>query len=235
MPLRGIVFDFDGVIADTEPSHLAAFQEVLAGAGLTLSSGDYYDRYMGYDDAGTLRALGRDQGRPLDDGEVRRLAAAKARRFEARVRGGGVLFPGAAACIERLAAVAPLAIASGALHAEIDAILTAASLRHRFAAIVGADDVPRSKPAPDTYQRAVELLGAATAGADPSGFAAIEDTPWGIAAAHAAGLPCVAVTHSLPAAALAAADAVLGSLDELQPALFQRLCNPLDAAGRTAR
>ena len=231
MPLRGIVFDFDGVIADTEPSHLAAFQDVLAGSGLKLSAGDYYDRYLGYDDAGALRAIGRDQGRPFDDGEVSRLVAAKARRFDARVRDGNVLFPGAAACIERLAAVAPLGIASGALHAEIETILTAAKLRDRFEVIVAADDVLRSKPAPDTYQRAVELLGAAGTGAGPSTCVAIEDSVWGITAAHDAGLPCVALTHSYPAAALAAADAVVGSLDELQPALLRRLCGRLDAAG----
>lgn len=228
MPLRAIVFDFDGVIADTEPLHLAAFQDALAGSGLTLGADDYYRRYLGYDDAGALRAIGRDQGRPLGDSAVRRLAAAKARRFEARVRGGNVLFPGAAACIERLSAAAPLGIASGALHAEIDSILRAARLRQRFEAIVAADDVSRSKPAPDTYQRAVELLGA---GAAPAACAAIEDSAWGIEAAHAAGLPCVAVTHSFPADALAAADVVLGGLDELQPALLQQLCGRLDAAG----
>jgi beta-phosphoglucomutase len=233
MSLLGVIFDFDGVIADTEPSHLAAFQDVLAGTGLTLSAGDYYDRYMGYDDVGTLRALGRDQGRPLDDGEIRRLVAAKAGRFEARVHDGNVLFPGAVACIERLAAVAPLSIASGALHAEIDAILTAAGVRDRFHAIVGADDVPRSKPAPDTYQRAVELLGAAGVDAEPSTCVAIEDTVWGIEAAHAAGLPCVALTHSYPAAALAAADAVLDGLDALQPALLERLSDRPAGGRRT--
>ncbi len=231
MPLRGIVFDFDGVIADTEPAHLAAFQDVLADTGLTLSAGDYYDRYLGYDDAGALRAIGRDQGRPLDAGEVRRLAAAKARRFEVRVSDGNVLFPGAAACIERLAGVAPLGIASGALHAEIESILTGAGLRERFDVIVAADDVIRSKPAPDTYQRAVELLGAAGTGATPSTCVALEDSVWGIEAAHAAGLPCVAVTHSYPAEALASADVVLSGLHELQPALLQRLCDRLDATG----
>ena len=224
MPLRGIVFDFDGVIADTEPSHLAAFQDVLADTGLTLSAGDYYDRYLGYDDAGALQAIGHDQGRPLDAGDVRRLAAAKARRFEALVRDGNVLFPGAAACIKRLASVAPLGIASGALHAEIESILTAANLRDRFSVIVAADDVTRSKPAPDTYQRAVELLGAGATGAAASTCVAIEDSVWGIEAAHAAGLPCVALTHSYPAAVLASADAVLSGLDELQPGLLLRLC-----------
>ena len=226
MPLRGIVFDFDGVIADTEPAHLAAFQDVLADTGLTLSAGDYYDRYLGYDDAGALRAISHDQGRPLDDDEIRRLVAAKARRFEARVGDGNVLFPGAAASIQRLAGEAPLGIASGALHAEIESILTGAGLRERFDVIVGADDVIRSKPAPETYERAVELLGAA-----PSACVAIEDSVWGIEAAHAAGLPCVAVTHSYPAAALASADLVLGGLDELQPALLRRLCGRLDATG----
>ena len=226
MPLRGIVFDFDGVIADTEPAHLAAFQDVLAGTGLSLGRGEYYERYLGYDDDGALRAIGRDQGQPLDDGEVRRLAAAKARRFEARVRGGDVLFPGAAACIRRLAGAAALGIASGALHAEIESILTGAGLRERFDVIVAADDVSRSKPAPDTYQRAVELLGAA-----PSDCVAIEDSAWGIEAAHAAGLPCVALTHSFPAAALAAADRVVDGLDALQPALMQQLCGQLDAPG----
>ncbi len=226
MPLRGIVFDFDGVIADTEPAHLAAFQDVLADTGLSLSTGDYYDRYLGYDDAGALRAIAHDQGRPLDVGDIRRLVAAKARRFEARVRDGNVLFPGAAACIERLAAVAPLGIASGALHAEIESILSGANLRDRFAVIVAADDVSRSKPAPDTYQRAVELLGVA-----PSASVAIEDSVWGIEAAHAAGLPCVAVTHSYAAGVLASADVVLGDLAELQPALLQRLCGGVDASG----
>ena len=231
MPLRGIVFDFDGVIADTEPAHLAAFQDVLGDIGLTLGAGDYYERYLGYDDAGALRAIGRDQGQPLDDGAIRRLAAAKARRFEARVRAGNVLFPGAAACIERLASVAPLGIASGALHAEIESILIGANLRERFDVIVAADDVTRSKPAPDTYERAVELLGAAGTGATPSTCVAIEDSVWGVKAAHAAGLPCVAVTHSYPAVALASADVVLSGLDELQPALLERLCGRLDAEG----
>ena len=231
MPLRGIVFDFDGVIADTEPLHLAAFQDVLGDIGLTLGASDYYERYLGYDDAGALRAICRDQGRPFDDGAVRPLAAAKARRFEARVRGGDVLLPGAAACIERLAAVAPLGIASGALHVEIESILIGANLRKRFDVIVAADDVARSKPAPDTYARAVELLAAAGTGATPSTCVAIEDSVWGVDAAHAAGLPCVAVTHTCPAATLASADLVLGGLDELQPALLQRLCGRLDAAG----
>ena len=224
MPLQAIVFDFDGVIADTEGSHLAAFQDVLAGRGVTLTASAYYERYLGYDDAGALRAIGNDQQQPLDDDTVRELVAAKARRFAARIRAGGMLFPAAAACVERLAAVAPLAIASGALHAEIDAILRAAGLREQFQVIVAADDVSRSKPAPDSYSRAVELLAAGRSGIAPSTCVAIEDSVWGIESAHAAGLACVALTHSFPAEQLASADLVLPGLDALQPDLLAGLC-----------
>ncbi len=147
-PLRGVVFDFDGVIADTEPLHLGAYQDVLADTSMTLETQDYYDRYLGYDDVGVFTALSRDQRVPLDDETLKRLIDAKGQRFDARVRGSSVLFPGAASCVSRLAEVLPLAIASGALHHEIEAILTSADLRRHFRAIVAADDVARSKPAP---------------------------------------------------------------------------------------
>ena len=224
MPLQGIVFDFDGVIADTERVHLAAFQDVLAKRGMTLGESEYYQRYLGYDDAGALRAIGNDRRQPFADDTVHELVSAKAERFAARTGAGAALFPGAAACIERLGAVAPLAIASGALHAEIDAILRAAGLRERFEAIVAADDVDRSKPAPDSYRRAVELLAAGHIGVTPATCVAIEDSAWGIEAAHAAGLACVGVTHSFPAPQLAAADLVLPGLDALQPDVLARLC-----------
>ncbi len=222
-PLRGVVFDFDGVLADTEPLHLAAYQAVLAGTALTLDTDAYYSRYLGYDDVGVFTALGRDQGRPLGDDEIRGLIAAKGRHFDERVRGGGVLFPDAAACIRRLAAELPLAIASGALHHEIEAILSGANLRRHFRAIVAADDVERSKPAPDTYVRAVELLHGGGPGLEPAAYLAVEDSAWGIAAARAAGLPCAAITTSYPADVLAAADPVLGSLGELQAVVLQKL------------
>ncbi len=232
-PLQGVVFDFDGVLADTEPLHLGACQAVLAGTGLTLDTDAYYDRYLGYDDVGVFTALGRDQGVALTDDGVRELVAAKGRFFEERVRGGGVLFPDAAACIRRLAAALPLGIASGALHHEIEVILAGANVRQHFRAIVAADDVERSKPAPDAYLRAVELLHGGAPGLEPAAYLAVEDSVWGIAAAQAAGLPCAAITNSYPADVLAAADLVLGSLGELEAVVLQRLGRtpPADAGG----
>ena len=223
MPLLGVVFDFDGVIADTEPLHLRAYQDVLADISLTLDTEAYYARYLGYDDVGVFTAVGRDQGAPIEGDSLQRLVNLKSGRFEALVGDADVLFPGAAACIERLAATVPLAIASGALHVEIDAILSSSHLNHHFKAIVAADDVAQSKPAPDSYLLAVERLGGDRARVSPVSFVAIEDSRWGIEAAHAAGLACVAVTHSYPADALTTADLVVAELAEVQPALLKRL------------
>jgi beta-phosphoglucomutase len=62
MALRAIVFDFDGVIADSEPLHFQAFHEILAEAGIPLGEGDYYARYLGFSDAGVFEAVGQDHG-----------------------------------------------------------------------------------------------------------------------------------------------------------------------------
>ena len=65
-PLQAIVFDFDGVIANSEPLHLLAFQQTLAEDGMELSASDYYTRYLGYDDVGMFEALGRDRGMSME-------------------------------------------------------------------------------------------------------------------------------------------------------------------------
>ncbi|MXZ70602.1 MAG: HAD family phosphatase [Acidobacteria bacterium] len=215
--LLGVILDFDGVIADTEPIHLRAFQDALAGGPMTLADEEYWERYLGLDDAGLFVALARDRNVPLEPEAAARLATAKADCFAARVAATDVVYPAARRCIEQLAADGTaLAVASGALHHEIEAILTRAGLLQHFVAIVAADDVPASKPAPDTYVRAVELLcNALGRPVSPAGFVAVEDSRWGIDSANAAGLPCAGVTTSYTADELTGAAAVVESLDEL--------------------
>ncbi|MCY4507541.1 MAG: HAD family phosphatase, partial [Acidobacteria bacterium] len=156
--LAGVIFDFDGVLADSEPLHLRAYQDVLAERGMTLGAADYYDRYLGFDDDGVFRTVCRDQGLVLDDETLAGLIRVKGERFEALAGQGEALFPGAADCIRRVAAEAPIAIASGALAPEIETVLAAADLRRHFRAVVASGDTPTSKPAPDPYLRALELL-----------------------------------------------------------------------------
>jgi beta-phosphoglucomutase-like phosphatase (HAD superfamily) len=217
--LHAIVFDFDGVLADSEPLHFEVFRQVLDEVGITLTPEDYYSKYLGYDDLGAFQAVLRDQGRPHDEASVAGLVAAKADRFPRLVDGRDVLFPGAAEAVRRFAAEVPLAIASGALPHEIELILNGAKLRDAFQVVVGAGDTPRSKPAPDPYARAVELLqerGLVPAGADAaSQCVAIEDSHWGIQSAKAAGLSCIAVTTSYDAGELGAADLVVPAVHTL--------------------
>ena len=224
MPLLGVVFDFDGVIADTEGLHLRAYQETLSEKGISLSKSEYFEHYLGYDDVGVVTAVGRDQGVVLEESEIARLIEAKGRRFEWLVGTDQLLFPGSAECIQRLASQTRLAIASGALHNEIERILTAASLRQYFEVIVAADDVERPKPAPDGYLRAVSHLAQDHTAAAPNDYVAIEDSQWGLVAARAAGLKTIGITTTYPGSSLTDADVVVDSLDEVDRQLLSALC-----------
>jgi beta-phosphoglucomutase len=222
-----IVFDFDGVIADSEPLHLRAFQETLREvAGIELSPDEYYRRYLGYDDEGAVRAVLTDRG--MADGEARVAAIVedKAKRLPELLSSPDVLMPGAAACITRLAASRPLAIASGARREEIELVLVARGLAGPFDVIVAAGETPRSKPHPDPYARAVSLLaeqGRIPPGTSPSRCVAIEDSHWGIASARQAGLRCVGITSSYARHELVTADRVIASLDELTIEFLEEL------------
>ena len=214
--LRAIVFDFDGVIADTEPLHFLGFRDVLADEQVALSETEYYARYLGYDDVGALRAIGSDHGRTWTIDHVADLAIRKAARVEALERDMSVLFPGAEAAIHRAAQAVPLAIASGALGAEIRRVLDRADLTRYFAAIVAAEDTPASKPAPDAYRRAVARLADALGGALRAvDCVAIEDSRWGLESARTAGLRTVAIATSYDASELGDADLVLPDIAAL--------------------
>ena len=219
--IRAVVFDFDGVLANSEPLHFRAFRDVLADEGLTLTEHAYYSRYLGYDDVGAFRAIAADQHRRLDDAEVATWVSRKAERLEVMERGASVLFPGAREAIARMAKSGPIAIASGALREEIIRVLEREQLTAVFSVVVAAGDTPASKPDPAPYTRAVELLGRLENDSlRPNECVAIEDSHWGLVSAKSAGLRTIAVTHSYPANDLHEADLVIDHLDELTPQLL---------------
>ena len=214
--LQAVFFDFDGVIADSEPLHLRAYQAVLQTDGIELNKSDYYARYLGYDDVGLFEALAGDRGLALTAGKIDEWVVAKSRIVEEMLSSGSVLFPGSAACVKALAERVPLAVASGALQPEIEIVLEHAGLRTYFGAIASASDGVRGKPAPDLYLLAMaKLRDRLRQTFDPAACIAIEDSQWGLEAARRAGLRCVAVTHTYAAADLAMADLVVGTLSEL--------------------
>src|SRR3954463_8379475 len=93
--ISAIVFDFDGVLADSEMLHLRVYNELLAPSGVRLSKAEYCEKYLGFDDEGVFEQLAQDQQIMLGDEEIEVLISEKARRFEALVAAGGVLYPGA--------------------------------------------------------------------------------------------------------------------------------------------
>jgi beta-phosphoglucomutase len=225
--IRAVVFDFDGVIADTEPLHFRALRDVLAQQAVALTEADYYGKYLGYDDVGVFGAIAADRGVQWDAGHVAGLVARKAARLEALEDAASVLFPGAAAAIRRMAEECPLGIASGALRAEIMHVLNREDLAGFFPVVVAAEDTPTSKPAPEPYLRAVERMAAATGVAlAPSDCVAIEDSRWGLESARSAGLRTVGITHTYPADTLTcAAEAVIFHLDQLTWELLGKFDN----------
>ena len=224
--LRAIVFDFDGVIANSEPLHFQAFRDVLSSYGLAFNERDYYTRYLGFDDVGVFQAVGAERGANWTPARIGELVADKAVRLEALEHGTSILFPGAVDAIRRAAATVPIAIASGARGDEIRRVLNRENLASYFTAIVAAEDTPVSKPAPDPYLRALALLvpavGANLRGAE---CVAIEDSVWGLASARSAGLKTVGVTHTYEASALTIADLVIGSLDALDIEQLVKVCS----------
>lgn len=222
--IRAVVFDFDGVLANSEPLHFRAFRDVLSDRGFPLTEADYYARYLGFDDVGAFGAISADAGRPLTETAIAALVDEKAARMEALERDASVLFPGARDVIQRMASRGLIAIASGALRQEILRVLDREALRSFFPVVIAAEDTLASKPDPAPYLRAVETLGLyAGERITAAECVALEDSTWGLQSAAAAGLRTIGITHSYPADELTDAQLVISHLDQLTDQLLTRL------------
>jgi beta-phosphoglucomutase-like phosphatase (HAD superfamily) len=218
--MTATLFDFDGVLVDSEPVHLAAFNDVLAPYFIVIGQREYDEKYLSLDDAGVFRAVLSRGGRTLREEEVRSLVSAKNPRFMVRFEESFRVFAGARELVERRATAGPIAIVSGALENEIVFALTKMGVRDLFKVIVSADRAPTSKPDPGPFLMALaELQRAGHTGR----AVAIEDSPGGVTAAKRAGLRCIAVTHSSSPESLAAAgaDAAVADLASVTDALLE--------------
>jgi len=214
--LKAIIFDCDGVIADTEPIHKISFARVLAEEGITLVGEDYHEHYLALDDrACFIRAFG-EKWISLAQERLRELIRRRVDYSEQGMKAGLRLFPGVADLVRAAADRYPLAIASGALRTEIEHVLRHGGLRDHFQVIVSAEDVLRSKPDPDPFIKALELLVALNGDRiQAQECIVIEDSIRGIRAARQAGMRCLAVSNSYPKDQLLEADLVVDNLSEL--------------------
>ncbi len=226
--LQAVIFDCDGVLVDTEPLHYRAFQEVLGPLGLGHDYECYRERYIGFDDRDAFLYAFKEAGRQLGHDSLQRLVEAKAAALSELIARGAPGFPGVVELVKELREEGvALAVASGALRREVDAFLSSLGLGESFLAIVTADDVRKSKPDPETYLLAIELLRTHCGQEpfEPRNCVAIEDTPSGIHSAKTAGLAVIAVTNSFPEDRLTGADKVIGSLSDLS---FQAMVDLLE-------
>jgi len=209
--ISAVLFDFDGVIVDSERLHWAAFNKVLEPLGKMISWADYIETYIGFDDRDAFKTVfslrpGSEQA-PLGKDEMDGLIVKKAAAFqELLAKGGAAALPGAVELIKHLSGRIPIAICSGALREDIVPLIGKLGVADAFDTIVTAEDTPRSKPDPAPYRLTAERLGI-------SNGLVIEDTPAGIASAQGAGLKVLAITNSYPAEFLAAADAIVNTLE----------------------
>jgi len=224
--LRAVIFDFNGIIVDDEPIHFKLFQRVLGEEGITLTEEDYYARYLGFDDRGAFSAGYQEKNRSLSDDKLAELVARKAEYYQEAIRNQVAIFPGVHVLIAALAPQLPLAVASGALRAEIETILSTAALLHYFTVIVAAEDVAHGKPEPEIFLKALEQLNVRRGNRNTINAAdclVIEDSKEGIKAARRAGMKCLAVTNSHPVELLSGADAVVTSLEEIDELFLRTL------------
>jgi beta-phosphoglucomutase len=204
--VKALLLDFNGTLSDDEPLLCRIFQDLFADAGKPLTEAAYYERLAGLSDREIVRMwLGRDDPALLErkSERYRQLADGSTVSIEARK------------AVWAAAEVLPVAVVSGSARAEIEPVLESAGLAEAITFVVSEDDIVRSKPDPEGYLIALHLLGV-----DPGEAAAVEDSDAGVAAAKAAGLYCVAVTTTLPAARLTEADELAERVDR---ALIARL------------
>jgi HAD superfamily hydrolase (TIGR01509 family) len=183
-----VVFDLDGVIVSTEEVWDRVREDLARERGGRWAP-DAHTTMMGMSTSEWTAYMQDDLGVPMTPAEI---AAEVERRLVARYERDLPLLPGAAGAVRALAADLPLAVASSSTPGLIAAVLRIAGLTGCFRATVSSQEVPRGKPAPDVYLRALELLDAEAADA-----VAVEDSGAGIRAAAAAGMRVLAIPNPL--------------------------------------
>jgi len=224
--LRAVIFDFDGVITDTDVLHFRAFNEILASYGIKLTLRDYYREWLGLNDLDLFKMLVSKGQLKVDLQGIDGLIKKKNHLFEELAKTEGRIIDGVRDFLELLRQNnIATAIYSGSLLSEIELILEEGRLRNYFEQIVSAEQVKVGKPDPEGFLLVLERLNRTRQDAVTADqCVVIEDAHWGIEAAKAARMRTVAITNSYDADQLAMADKTIEHLDELSISDLQELC-----------
>ena len=225
--LRAVIFDCDGVIVNSEPHHLTAFREVLAEESISLSTEDYYSKYLAMDDKGCFEAVLRANNRLVDNKILKKLILRKMEIYRRLSQQELILYPGVVDLVRKLQGRYRLAIASGAFRGEVKFALDKGGMRGAFPVLVTAQDVRNGKPHPEAFQSALAQINqkdpVPAPPIRPDECLVIEDSLHGVEGAKAAGMKCLAVTNSYPKEKLTHADLVVESLAQVGPEDLEKL------------
>jgi len=157
--LRAVIFDFDGVITDSEVLHLRAFNRSLVPYGVEISTKDYYTNYLGFSDFDCYKTLVDNGLLKIDERQIGGIIKEKSRIFEELTKTEGRTIEGVREFLQMLAENnIPMAICSGSLLVEIEAMLEESRLRYFFTEIVSAEQVKKGKPHPEGFLLALKKL-----------------------------------------------------------------------------
>ena len=225
--LRAVIFDFDGVITDSEILHFRAFNQVLAQYGIELTKQDYYTTYLGFNDADCYKVLINQGLLETDQQQIKNLIEQKKEIFKQLAQTEGKMIEGVGGFLEMLEEnKVPMAICSGSLLSEVEMVLEDTKLRYLFEVIVSGEQVKKGKPDPEGFLLTLERLNANRENPINSNQCiAIEDSHWGLEAAKAAGMHTIAVTNSYDAEQLSMADKIVEKLNELSIDDLQQICS----------
>ncbi len=187
MPICAVLFDFDGVIADTENVHVAAWERTFAAMGWDVPP-EVCARAAEEDDRLFLKSVFAAKGvKDGDlDGWVRRKQVLTVEMLSASPR----IYAGVKELVDGLAGRVTMAVVSGTWRDNVVTVLRAAGLQSAFAKVIAKEDVDRPKPDPAAYRLALAALGV-----DADQALALEDSPSGLASARGAGVHVMAVGH----------------------------------------
>ncbi|MBP8606324.1 MAG: HAD family phosphatase [Phycisphaerae bacterium] len=225
--LKAVIFDFDGVICDSELLHYKALNRVFNRYGVDVPKEVHWAKYLGYSDLENIEAVNRDYKMGWDAAVINRLMKEKKILFEDLAGQESIIIDGVETFVRRLMdAGIRCAICSGALRSDIELMLRGADFAKAFEVIVSADDVRYGKPHPEGYILTLKRLNQnSNTIINPYECVVIEDSHWGLEAATAAGMHPVAVTTTYPAEQLnGKAQMIVNRLDELNMDDMENIC-----------
>lgn len=220
---HAIIFDFDGVLVNSEPLHFLAFHECLKEEKIELAESEYFQELIGFDDRGAFGYIFQKRNRVLDPKTSLRVMTRKKELMWDLIQSRKVsALPGVEEFVRGVWRFYPLAVCSGALRDEIEALLEGVSLRDCFSVIVSAEDVTVGKPDPQCYMLTLQMLSEKLGrGLKPPDCLVVEDAPTVARAIRPAGFPVLGVAGTYNVDRLADANWAVPSLkpDEVQKVL----------------